>query len=230
MRINVASRWQAERMSPTAIDLFCGAGGASLGLSRAGWDLRLATDVDLACCTTHRANLDCEFLAADLRSIDADKVMAAAGISPGQLDLLFAGPLCQGFSIIASRVVWDERNNLFKEVLRLARETATSLCRHRERAWPSHAGARCLPARHTGGPQRGRIRSGVRGAPRCPIWSATNALAVDHYWLVPGSSNPGWIRVPMPPGRQCCYRRPVAELHHSAMATGRLRNCCRGDR
>lgn len=29
---------------------------------------------------------------------------------------------CQGFSIIGSRVVWDERNNLFKEVLRLARE------------------------------------------------------------------------------------------------------------
>ena len=110
-------------MSPTAIDLFCGAGGASLGLVRAGWDLRLATDVDLACSLTHRANLPGEFLTADLRTVDGEKVLGAADISPGQLDLLFAGPPCQGFSIIGSRVFWDKRNNLFKEVLRLASES-----------------------------------------------------------------------------------------------------------
>lgn len=109
-------------MSPTAVDLFCGAGGASLGLVQASWDLRLATDVDLACSSTHRANLPGDFLTADLRTVDTDKVLAAADVSPGQLDLLFAGPPCQGFSIIGSRVVWDKRNNLFKEVLRLASE------------------------------------------------------------------------------------------------------------
>jgi DNA (cytosine-5)-methyltransferase 1 len=107
-------------MSPTAIDLFCGAGGASLGLVRAGWDLRLAADVDQACSLTHRANLPGEFLTADLRTVEAGKVMSAADITSGQLDLLFAGPPCQGFSIIGSRVVWDQRNNLFREVLRLA--------------------------------------------------------------------------------------------------------------
>jgi DNA (cytosine-5)-methyltransferase 1 len=107
-------------MSPTAVDLFSGAGGASLGLMQAGWDLRLATDVDPACGMTHQANLSSEFLTADLRTVDLDKVMGAAEVSPGQLDLLFAGPPCQGFSIIGSRVVWDQRNNLFKEVLRLA--------------------------------------------------------------------------------------------------------------
>jgi len=122
MPLDVAGRWQAEPMSPTAIDLFCGAGGASLGLVRAGWDLRLATDVDLACSVTHKANLPGEFLTADLRTVGADKLMHAADTSPGLLDLLFAGPPCQGFSIIGSRVVWDERNNLFKEVLRLASE------------------------------------------------------------------------------------------------------------
>jgi DNA (cytosine-5)-methyltransferase 1 len=109
-------------MSLTAVDLFCGAGGASLGLARAGWDLRLATDVDPTCSLTHQENLAGEFLTANLRTVDADKVISAAGIEPGQLDLLFAGPPCQGFSIIGSRVVWDERNNLFKEVLRLAAE------------------------------------------------------------------------------------------------------------
>jgi len=107
-------------MSPTAIDLFCGAGGASLGLVRAGWDLRLASDIDLACSLTHQANLPGRFLTEDLRNVDAGKVLSEAGLSAGELDLLFAGPPCQGFSMIGSRVVWDKRNNLFREVLRLA--------------------------------------------------------------------------------------------------------------
>jgi DNA (cytosine-5)-methyltransferase 1 len=54
--------------------------------------------------------------------VDAAKVMTAADVAPGELDVMFAGPPCQGFSIIGSRVVWDKRNNLFREVLRLASE------------------------------------------------------------------------------------------------------------
>jgi DNA (cytosine-5)-methyltransferase 1 len=106
----------------TAVDLFCGAGGASLGLIGAGLDLRLAVDIDPACALTHTANLPGEFLVADLREVGVDKVINTAGISPGELDLLFAGPPCQGFSIIGARVVWDERNNLFREVLGLLGE------------------------------------------------------------------------------------------------------------
>jgi DNA (cytosine-5)-methyltransferase 1 len=106
----------------SAIDLFSGAGGASHGLSGAGYDLRLAVEVNSEYGLTHAANLSGQFLAADLRAVDADKVMYAAGVGPGELDMLFAGPPCQGFSMMGSRVVWDERNNLFLEVLRLSRE------------------------------------------------------------------------------------------------------------
>ncbi|MEV7201526.1 DNA cytosine methyltransferase [Streptomyces griseoluteus] len=109
---------------PTAVDLFSGAGGASLGLVQAGFDLRLAVELHPLYGQTHAANLPGEFLAADLRTLDADKVARTAGVDVGDLDLLFAGPPCQGFSMLGSRVVWDERNNLFKEVLRLAQEMA----------------------------------------------------------------------------------------------------------
>lgn len=107
---------------PTAVDLFCGAGGASLGLVNEGYDLRLAADINPACGLTHPANLPGEFLVDDLREVDADKVLTTAGVAPGELDLLFAGPPCQGFSIIGARVIWDERNNLFREVLKIARD------------------------------------------------------------------------------------------------------------
>jgi DNA (cytosine-5)-methyltransferase 1 len=107
---------------PTAIDLFSGAGGASLGLTDAGFELRLAADFDPACGLTHAANLPGEFIVGDIREVDADKVLTTAAVAPGELDLLFAGPPCQGFSMIGARVVWDKRNNLFREVLRLGRE------------------------------------------------------------------------------------------------------------
>ncbi|MYS22774.1 MULTISPECIES: DNA cytosine methyltransferase [unclassified Streptomyces] len=107
---------------PTAIDLFSGAGGASLGLVQAGFDLRLSVDLHPTYGETHAANLPGEFLPADLRSLDASKVAQAADLGTRGLDLLFAGPPCQGFSMLGSRVVWDERNNLYLEVLRLASE------------------------------------------------------------------------------------------------------------
>lgn len=106
---------------PTAIDLFSGAGGASLGLVRAGFDLRMAADRDPVYGQTHAANLPGAFMTGDLREVEPQKVLAAADVAPGELDVLFGGPPCQGFSIIGARVVWDERNNLFREALRMAK-------------------------------------------------------------------------------------------------------------
>jgi DNA (cytosine-5)-methyltransferase 1 len=108
------------QVQPSAIDLFCGAGGASLGVLKAGFDLRLGIDLDPVYGLTHSANLPGRFLAADLRGLDVEKIGQEGEVGPGELDLLFAGPPCQGFSMMGARVVWDERNNLFREVLRVA--------------------------------------------------------------------------------------------------------------
>jgi len=102
----------------TAVDLFAGAGGASLGLTRAGYDLRLSAEIDPLYAATHELNLPGAVLEADLRRVNGDTLLAASHLEPAELDLLFAGPPCQGFSMIGPRVVWDQRNNLYLEVLR----------------------------------------------------------------------------------------------------------------
>ncbi len=97
---------------PTAVDLFAGAGGASLGLVQSGFDLRLAVEIDPRYASTHVANLPGEMLAGDARRVENRELLDSAGLRPRELDVLFAGPPCQGFSMIGRRVVWDERNNL----------------------------------------------------------------------------------------------------------------------
>src|SRR5436190_18488600 len=50
-------RWVREARRPRAIDLFCGAGGLSLGLRDAGFTVLAGADSDPACVETHAANL-----------------------------------------------------------------------------------------------------------------------------------------------------------------------------
>lgn len=104
----------------SAIDLFSGAGGISLGLGQAGYDVRLASDFNAAASATYRANFPGHrLIEADIRDIPAESILAEARVEPGDLDLLIGGPPCQGFSIIGSRVVHAPRNDHFKDFLRI---------------------------------------------------------------------------------------------------------------
>lgn len=106
---------------PTAIDLFSGAGGLSLGLLDAGFDVRLSSDRDAACEATHVRNMPhVPFIQASIEDLTASALLGAAGLQAGELDLLVGGPPCQGFSIIGQRVIWDPRNGLVKHFLELA--------------------------------------------------------------------------------------------------------------
>lgn len=117
------SAFEKKRERPKAIDLFCGAGGLSLGLVNAGWDLRLGSDIDPACGSTHRANFpSIPFFGGDARELTAKRLIQLSGIEPGELDLLAGGPPCQGFSIIGQRSINDPRNDLFGTFLNLAKQ------------------------------------------------------------------------------------------------------------
>ena len=108
---------------PTAVDLFSGAGGLTLGLVDAGFDVRFSMDRDEACEATHRRNLpSIPFARANIEELSATAILAAIDLRPGELDLLVGGPPCQGFSIIGQRQIWDARNDLVGRFVRIAKE------------------------------------------------------------------------------------------------------------
>ncbi|MCC7168741.1 MAG: DNA cytosine methyltransferase [Rhodospirillales bacterium] len=114
------------RSQLSAIDLFCGAGGLSLGLRMAGYRVRAAVERDAVAARTYRMNhRKTVLLEADIRKLSAAALLRAASIERGDLDLLAACPPCQGFSTIRTRnapsAVRDVRNSLIGEVLRFVR-------------------------------------------------------------------------------------------------------------
>lgn len=82
-----------------AIDLFCGAGGLTLGLRRAGWDVIAGVDIDCTVEATYQSNnSEAAFVPADLRSITGEQIRELAGTTPSK-ELLLAGCApCQPFS------------------------------------------------------------------------------------------------------------------------------------
>lgn len=99
---------------PTYVDLFAGAGGLSLGLERAGFELVHAIEVDEDAATTfanNREGWDADEITADIRDVDRADIPAVAGRD--RVDLVAGGPPCQGFSEVVSPDGSDERNHLF---------------------------------------------------------------------------------------------------------------------
>jgi DNA (cytosine-5)-methyltransferase 1 len=106
----------------TAIDLFSGCGGLSLGLKRAGFIVTAAVEVDPLAAQTYRSNHKGTILIqSDIRNVTGRKMREAAGLTVGKLDLLAGCPPCQGFSRIRRHGEQDPRNDLLFEFLRIAR-------------------------------------------------------------------------------------------------------------
>lgn len=90
-------RWVASAGSPTAIDLFCGAGGLSLGLRDAGFTVLVGADSDQTAVETHVANLGGLGYVGDLsQPYPFIERMRSWGIPT--VDLVAGGVPCQPFS------------------------------------------------------------------------------------------------------------------------------------
>lgn len=106
------------------IDLFCGAGGLSLGAARAGLKVIAGVEWDKDALKTHSLNFpNAHHSNADIGELSGDVLLADAGVSKGDLVALIGGPPCQGFSVIGARNPADERNALFGHFMRLVAET-----------------------------------------------------------------------------------------------------------
>jgi DNA (cytosine-5)-methyltransferase 1 len=106
--------------APTAISLFAGAGGCSLGFGQAGYDICFATDIDVDAVGSYCRNFPrtlCE--AADIHELSADFILEQIGLKSGELDILLGGPPCQGFSSAGAKSGNDPRNSLLSHYVRL---------------------------------------------------------------------------------------------------------------
>ena len=119
-RATVRSKEKANKQ-PTAIDLFAGCGGLSEGFRQAGFRVLVANDFDPRASETYRAcHSDTRFIEAPIETVDADDLLSAAGLAPGELHVLLGGPPCQAFSVYNhQRGMHDQRSGLFREYIRL---------------------------------------------------------------------------------------------------------------
>src|SRR2546423_648275 len=94
----------------TFLDLFAGAGGFTLGLEQSGGiESSIAVERDVDCAETLRTNFPAaRVINSDVREVEYDM---------GPLDVVVAGPPCQGFSTLNRNRRGDPRNLLYTEVL-----------------------------------------------------------------------------------------------------------------
>jgi DNA (cytosine-5)-methyltransferase 1 len=98
---------------PTFIDLFCGCGGLSQGFVDAGFNLIAGVDHDEVALKTYEKNFpDAKALVADLgKRTYLDELESA--LKKRSVDVIAAGPPCQGFSLTGPRKFDDDRNRLY---------------------------------------------------------------------------------------------------------------------
>src|SRR5260370_20083102 len=108
-------------MPVRAIDIFCGGGGLTAGLERAGIDVRLGVDLDPACEYPYTHNTEAKFLKADVSSLNADKLRKRFG--RGSYRALVGCAPCQPFSTYTQGLkIRDTRWSLLRSFSKLALE------------------------------------------------------------------------------------------------------------
>jgi DNA (cytosine-5)-methyltransferase 1 len=109
---------------PTAISLFAGCGGFCEGMELAGFKIKCAVELDRFAALTYRQN----FPSVPLFDRDVHDYLNTRGedhIKKYQLqemDVVFGGPPCQGYSQIGTRDLKDKRNDLYQQFARIVAE------------------------------------------------------------------------------------------------------------
>lgn len=108
---------------PIGVDLFAGAGGLSLGFEQAGFDVIAAVEIDPVHSVIHEFNFpQCKVIPQSVTDLTGTRIRELAGLGDRQVDVVFGGAPCQGFSLIGQRALDDPRNSLVKDFVRIVHE------------------------------------------------------------------------------------------------------------
>lgn len=121
-----------------AIDLFCGAGGFSEGILQAGFHIVFSSDRSIHVMETYKSRheqlglkqgINTHFELADIQKLEGEEILRKVnaleifkGNPISEIDVVFGGPPCQGFSKAGRRNKKDPRNMLFREYTRIISE------------------------------------------------------------------------------------------------------------
>lgn len=100
------------------IDLFSGAGGLSQGFVQAGYNVLAGIDFDDAALKTYAHNIKgAKALKEDLFNEEESIKDIEDALGNQEVDVIIAGPPCQGFSLTGARDINDSRNKLYVAVV-----------------------------------------------------------------------------------------------------------------
>lgn len=113
-------RWQQrllDEKSLIVLDLFCGAGGLSLGFQSAGFFTAAGVDAEPWAAMSHSYNFLSKSVVRDISSIE-DPVRFIHDLGLPRVDVIIGGPPCQGFARIGrGKLRSIEREAYYSEVL-----------------------------------------------------------------------------------------------------------------
>ncbi len=105
-----------KKKSYKVISLFSGAGGMDIGFINSGFEIIWANDFFKEAVESYKNNIGDHIVLGDITKIKSSEM-------PDDVDLVIGGFPCQGFSVAnTKRSMKDERNFLYKEMLRVIKD------------------------------------------------------------------------------------------------------------
>jgi DNA (cytosine-5)-methyltransferase 1 len=105
-------------MQYNVLDLFCGCGGMSKGLTDAGLNVIAGIDVWGKAIESYKKNFKHVAICEDLTKLSPEQFQQKYNVDNKTVDIIVGGPPCQGFSIAGKRDEKDPRNSLFMEYVK----------------------------------------------------------------------------------------------------------------
>lgn len=109
------------------LDLFCGAGGFSLGAHKAGFDVAASIDIDATLTSSYSHNFpETRIIREDIATLRPRDIEEKTELKLSQIIGIIGGPPCQGFSTIGKRAHSDPRNELIGHYFRIVKAVQPS--------------------------------------------------------------------------------------------------------